>query len=320
MSIDLEFRPASYADFHDPVAASLNGIKGQMRREMARDMMTAEGERRAAYDAVLGPIEDEILDERASEAFVNSMNRSRGPSWMGGEYLPDLVNHEIEIARVVLASTTMDVFSVRARRIEGGYRYSMADEYGTSFQVTPEASEETLTLGELVHLIDTVESEIETNGSFVEAWWWQQREYGDDLEDCTAFAWVESEQYPRLAAYYQERARQWRADRIREGEEREARLALEIERIVKDWQDANPHGGGGAIGAAARNVRDRAVERFVRGYVAWTGELPTGVHVVEWQFCGRQFSRVDFDRLAEEAEASRLERPKRGRAHVTPAP
>jgi len=224
MSIDLEFRPASYADFDDPVAASLNGIKGQMRRAMVRDMLSAEGEKRAAYDAVLGPIEDEILDERAPDAFVRSMNLARGPSWMGGEYLPDLTEREVEIARVVLASTLMDVFSVRARRIPGGYRYSVADEYSTEFRVTPETSEQPLTLGELVGLIDTVEGEIDIRDSFVEAWWWQQREWGDDLEACTAFAWVESEQYPQLAAYYEERARQWRAARIQEGEEVRAPL------------------------------------------------------------------------------------------------
>ena len=35
---------------------------------------------------------------------------------MGGEYLPDLLPNEVEIARVVLKSTTMDVQSIRARR------------------------------------------------------------------------------------------------------------------------------------------------------------------------------------------------------------
>ena len=46
MSIDLKWRPESYSDFHDPVALALNGIQGQMRREMVRDMLTAEGEQR----------------------------------------------------------------------------------------------------------------------------------------------------------------------------------------------------------------------------------------------------------------------------------
>ena len=63
MTIDLNFRPASYADFDNPVALALNGIEGQMRRTMARDMLLAEGDQREHYDAVLGPIDDEILSE-----------------------------------------------------------------------------------------------------------------------------------------------------------------------------------------------------------------------------------------------------------------
>jgi hypothetical protein len=212
MSIDLNFRPAHYADFDDPVALALNGIKGQMRREMLRDMLSAEGEKRAAYDVVLGPIEDEALGERAPEAFVNDLNRAYGPSWLGGEFLPDLDEREVEIARLVLASVTTDVFSVRARLVDGSYRYSMADEYSTEFSLTPSASEQPLTLAELVGLLDTAEGQ----DLFVELWWWQQWEHGYTPEECTAFAWVESEQYPELGTYYKERARQWRIERARE--------------------------------------------------------------------------------------------------------
>lgn len=215
MSIDLHARPTTYADFDDPIALALNGIKGQMRREMVRDMLSAEGDQRAAYDAVLGPIEDDILSESSSEAFISTRNRALGPSWMGGEYLPDLEGREVEIARVVLASVTMDVFSVRARFVDGGYRYSMTDEYATDFTVTPSESHEPLTLIELARLIDTADSQdLEQYGySFVETWWQQQWEYRHSPEECTRFAWVESEQYPELGAYYEERARQWRSAR-----------------------------------------------------------------------------------------------------------
>ena len=93
-------------------------------------MLLAEGDQREHYDAVLGPIDDEILSERASEEFLQRSNATLGPSWMGGEYLPDLEGREVEIARVVLASVTMDVFSLRARLLpDGGYGYRMVDEY-----------------------------------------------------------------------------------------------------------------------------------------------------------------------------------------------
>ena len=224
MSIDLNFRPTSYADFDDPVALNLNGIKGQMRREMVRDMLAAEGKTRAVYDVVLGPIDDEILGERAPKTFTDNLNQAYGPTWLGGEYLPDLEGQEVEIARIVLASTTMDVFSVRARLLKGGYTYRIVDEYETDFSVARPTSKRPLTIQELVGLLDTADGlNLEDRGQgLVEMWWWQQWEYGDySPEECTAFAWVESEQYPQLAAYYEERARQWRIERARERAEDE---------------------------------------------------------------------------------------------------
>ena len=212
MSFDLNFRPASYADFDDPVSLALNGIKGQMRREMARDMLTAEGEQRAAYDAVLGPIDSEILGEQAPDGFTHNLNHAFGPSWMGGEFLPDLATQEVEIARIVLASVTMDVFSIRAKVSGSEYHYSIQDEYETVFRVEPETSRVPLTMGELIGLIDSAEGhDFDPDGvSLVDRWWWQQWEYADDPpQKCTDFAWVESEQYPQLGAYYRERARQW---------------------------------------------------------------------------------------------------------------
>jgi hypothetical protein len=49
---------------------------------------------------------------------------------MGGEYLPPLLEDEVEIARVSLASVTADQTSVRARRIPRGIAYRIVDEYG----------------------------------------------------------------------------------------------------------------------------------------------------------------------------------------------
>ncbi len=314
MSIDLNFRPASYADFDDPVALTLNGIKGQMRREMVRDMLSADGDKREACDAVLGPVEDDILGEHASEGFVEGMNRSCGPSWMGGEYLPDLVERETEIARIVLASVTMDVFSVRACLVEGGYRYSIMDEYGTEFVVRPKTSRAPLTLDGLVNLIDTADGHgLESHGrSLVDVWWWQQWEHGYSPEECTDFAWVESEQYPELAAYYEERARQWRIARTRG---RIQRCESEIQRVIENWRTANPFGPGmgGAMGHAAYKVRISTLEGFLRDTVAREGAMPCGLHTLEYQFCGpevRTFS-VNFDRLPKEARAFRVEKKNR---------
>ena len=127
MSIDLAFRPDSYADFDDPVALAVNGIAGQMRREMVRDMLSAEGAKREDYDEVLGSIQPDILEEGADDRFIQSLSSVCGPSWMGGEYLPRVKPQEVEIARVVLQSVTMDVFSLRARWSGGRYHYRIVD-------------------------------------------------------------------------------------------------------------------------------------------------------------------------------------------------
>lgn len=209
MCFDLDFRPESYADFDDPVALALNGINGQMRREMVRDMMTAEGGHREAIEA-LGPIEPGILEERADESFIHSLSNVWGPSWMGGEYLPRLRRHEVEIARVVLNSTTMDVFSLRARWSGGRYHYRLVDEYQSTYVLCRKTSRRTLTLGQVIEILETVSGGIETDGAgLVACWWDQQWEYHDDPGACTAFAWVESDLYPELADWYQAQAREW---------------------------------------------------------------------------------------------------------------
>ena len=66
----------------------------------------------------------------------------------------------------------------------------------------------------------------------MEPWWDQQLEVGDDPEECIAFAWVESDLYPELVDWYEERAEAWReareaerAERDREDEEAEEELA-----------------------------------------------------------------------------------------------
>lgn len=213
MSIDLKFRPASYSDFSDPVAVTLNGINGQMRREMVRDMLTAEGEQRTEYDELLGTIEPDILEERADPSFISNLSSLGGPTWMGGEYLPRTRRNEVEIARVVLQSVTMDVFSLRARWSGGRYHYRVVDEYASAFELPRRTSRRTLTLDQVIEILEMGYSPEWTSheSGLVQLWWEQQRENGYDLDKCVAFAWIESEIYPELPAWYEERASAWKA-------------------------------------------------------------------------------------------------------------
>lgn len=211
--IDLEFRPASYWDAPDPVSAIVQNIKGQQRRRMARDFLDSPVAN--ALNDTLGPIDDGLLADRVGDADRIALGRIH-PSFMGGEYLPDYGVGEVEIARVVLQSSTQDVYSLRARRSRPGgrIRYRLLDEYEGTYELTPASSTRSLSLRELIHLLDTVEGDIDTGGDgLVLCWAAQQLEHGDDPDDAIAFVSVESSVYPRLTRYYDARLRSWAAER-----------------------------------------------------------------------------------------------------------
>jgi hypothetical protein len=207
---DLSWRPVSYSDFPDPLAAILNGVAGQQRREMIRDMLS--GEHRQDLVSILGPLDDGLLAERAEEAFVRTLSQSAGPAWLGGEYLPRSRPGEVELARVALASVTSDVMALRGRWSGGRYHYRMVDEYGTDFHLCRKTSRRPLTLGQVIEVLETAGSaDWETDGKgMVVTWWEQQRGYGDTLTDATDFAWVESDLYPDLGPWYLSHAQMWR--------------------------------------------------------------------------------------------------------------
>ncbi len=207
---DLDARPRSYTDFPDPISALRNGVAGQHRREMIGDLLEGED----PFAAVLaGSVEDEILEERASEDFVRTLAGIFGPSWYGGEYLPALLAGEVEIARIALASATGDVLALRARWSGGRYRYRIVDEYEGYFRLSRGSSLHPLTLGQVVEILETVEGDVETGGrGLVRCWWDQQFDSGYDPAECTGFAWVESDLYPELGAWYGAYAEAWRRE------------------------------------------------------------------------------------------------------------
>jgi len=92
------------------------------------------------------------------------------PMYMGGNYLPDFDDAEIEIARIPIQSTTYDVTSVFARMEDGQIHYRVVDEYDgdTLSGSTTMVSSIPLTLGELTEfflkawpLIDVLEMNFE---------------------------------------------------------------------------------------------------------------------------------------------------------------
>jgi hypothetical protein len=210
---DLTFRPASYWEHDDALAAIRSGIKGQNRRRMVTD-------------AVTGGIDPGLLEDALDKGTRDRLGALH-PSWMGGEYLPGYLPGEVEIARIVLASVMQDVISFRARRRRrgGGLRilYRVVDEYlepgDLLWTCRPASSRLPLTLGHMIRLID---------GARRPAWEYgeggltdaiRDSQEGGDSEDIACFVSVESDFYPGLGAWYDARAEEWLVRKRREWEE-----------------------------------------------------------------------------------------------------
>ena len=212
--IDLQFRPQSYWDPAEPLTAILGNIKGQNRREMARDFISG------SVSGVLGELDSDILGDTIDDGIRRELGRLH-PSWMGGEYLPDYLPGEVEIARIVLASVTQDVISIRARRRRAGQRilYRIVDEYpdlSGRWKSSPLSSVRALTLAQLVQLIDHAHHEdFYPEGRSVTDHLREIQE-GCDPGDLLDFVTVESVQYPELESYYGWRAQRWVDAKLRE--------------------------------------------------------------------------------------------------------
>jgi hypothetical protein len=192
---NLDYRPESYWDDERRV---LDNVKGQWRRDYLKAMSEA-----GQLEHVPAPLFAESLSDEVRR-FTGRIH----PSLMGGEYLSDLGDGEVEIARVVLASTLLDVISLRARLThERKIHLRCVDEYPEhgGYTLRSDAFDRPLTLGELIAVIDTTEhlDEIGLSCCFRR---WQESCEPEELED---FVCISSEFYPELEDWYEEEAKEW---------------------------------------------------------------------------------------------------------------
>lgn len=195
----LAFQPGSYWEDGDPLTAILRNVKGTNRREMITDYWNA-GKVEELASALLADNPDRDL-----QGFLEFLH----PSWMGGEYLPELGPTEIEIARIELQSTTSDVISIRARRKPDDdlIHYRVVDEYETPFQIEPATSSTPLSQGELISLIDTAEGGGE--GGLAHCYNLMNNSVLGDPDSLRHFTTVSSPIYPDLFAHYDTEHAQW---------------------------------------------------------------------------------------------------------------
>jgi Txe/YoeB family toxin of Txe-Axe toxin-antitoxin module len=154
--IDLNYRPNSYFWAYKIGVHLSSQIKGS-RRKTLYEASVDEDEINAINDFLSKPTLS--LHERDFKGRLH-------PSFMGGEFLPDRVNGEIEIARITLRSITEDVTCLNVRLRKNGIYYQVVDEYDGD---TIEGKSKTLrklpmTLGEMTdfflnawRLIDVLE-------------------------------------------------------------------------------------------------------------------------------------------------------------------
>jgi hypothetical protein len=89
-------------------------------------------------------------EEGISSADIKALERVH-PMFMGGNYLPDTEDGEVEITRIEIASTARDVTCVFAKREMGLILYHVVDEYNGDTLDGPSemTSDRPLTLGDL---------------------------------------------------------------------------------------------------------------------------------------------------------------------------
>jgi hypothetical protein len=173
---------------------------------------------------------DQIPDFLAQSALSDGERQALGrihPAFMGGEYLPNLLQNELAIARITIASTTQDVASVYARRGKNRIGYRVVDEYDgdTLSERNTRTSTRPLTLGGLEAFFNGAWSIFDV----------LDMNFGHDgynLDRMLRFVvGVESQFYPQIGTLYERRIKGWAAMRqaelgVERAEEKEAEPAV----------------------------------------------------------------------------------------------
>ena len=140
---NFDYRPNSYWGPQLIETAILSKIKGQERKEIVKKYLASK-----KLDS-----DTQLIDESLPEEIRKRYGQIH-PNFMGGEYLPDTKDNEVEIARVVLKSTTQDVYSFRAKKLKNKIKYSIHDEYESTFDLAIKTSSKPLTFSQVVKLIE----------------------------------------------------------------------------------------------------------------------------------------------------------------------
>jgi hypothetical protein len=194
---NLSFQPKTYWDLRDVLTHVEARVTGKARKELVKHALQ-NGE----------TVPSEYLKSSLSGDLKQSIG-SIDPSFMGGEFLPELGENDVIIASINLKSTTSDVIAVIARLTDKGIEYRVEDEYMDSYpegedhyKVQPNFSKEPLSFKELINLIDNARE----GGGLIDS---AKNFYPEEPEEYYDFATAESAFYPQLRDWYDESNNEW---------------------------------------------------------------------------------------------------------------
>jgi hypothetical protein len=180
-SIDRDFRPTTYFRPQKLEAFLLTRVKGAVMRNRLK-MLFEQGLHQEA---------SRLVSEATGAPDQLKTLEAIHPMFMGGNYLPDINEGEVEIARISIQSTTYDVTCIYASMDEGMIHYKVVDEYGGETLNSPTTTEspQPLTLSELCDFFFTV-------WPFLDV---LEMNFEDDLDGALNFFTVDSNFYPKFS-------------------------------------------------------------------------------------------------------------------------
>jgi hypothetical protein len=199
---NLDYRPPFYFGPQDLKDFYNSRILGQIRRNIVSETIDKSN--------VSASFRENSLDQNLRDALGQIH-----PSMMGGEYLPQYLRSEIELCRVILNSTTMDVTSLRVRKQKHRYAYRIVDEYSNKFIITKKTSTKPLSMREITQILDTSREILYDTGEEMEYVGLikpvieYMKQDGCKKEESIDFVTVESTFYPELFAYYEQQKEIW---------------------------------------------------------------------------------------------------------------
>lgn len=180
-TIDLDYQPHGYFRPIPLQQHLISQVKGSVARAHLESLL--EQGRFEELDDLLG-------DTGVSKEFLRGLEGIH-PSFMGGNYLPELEKGELEIARIELSSTTGDVISLYAKKSEARYIYRVVDEYegDTLSGAANMEAEHILTLGQMADFFLSAWSLIEVL---------EMNGFHGDRDAALGFFWAKSNFYPNF--------------------------------------------------------------------------------------------------------------------------